>query len=93
VQTPPLRTQSFTELYEVLSEYTQTTRNGLTNSLDFMHIFQKAHNTVQLSGQIFFKVDMPEDIQRLGTHSSADDDDPFGSWSVVSNKHTPANIP
>ena len=39
------------------------------------------------------KVDVPEVIQRIGTLCSADEDDPFGSWSVASNKHAPANIP
>jgi hypothetical protein len=40
-----------------------------------------------------FKVDVPEGIQRLETLCSADEDDPFGSCSVASNKHTPVNIP
>jgi hypothetical protein len=34
------------------------------------------------------KVDVPEDIQRIETLCSADEDDPFGSRSVASNKHT-----
>lgn len=41
-----------TELYEVLSKYTQINGYGLIHSHHSMHMFQKAQNALQLSSQI-----------------------------------------